>query len=242
MKCIIIDDEPLAREGVQLLMDDAPYLELLGSFGSGIQALEYLAENEVDLIFLDIEMPGISGLEFIKALNKQPFIILTTAYPQHALEAFELQVSDYLVKPIRKERFFKAVLKVKEIFNLKKNEMFQVDDLEEDYIFIRHERKFVKIFYKDIFFINGLKDYVMIHTADQKYITAMNLKTIMSKLPESIFIRTSKSYGINLTKVQSVDVDFIDLGNKMEIPIGKSYKEDFKARVINEKLVDRNKS
>lgn len=240
MRCIIIDDEPLAREGVQLLLEDAPFLELSGSFGSGIQALEFLATKEVDLIFLDIEMPGLNGLEFIKALNHQPFIILTTAYPQYALEAFELQVSDYLVKPIRKERFLKAVLKVKEIYNLKKNEMFQVDELDGDFIFIRHERKFVKLFYKDIFYINGLKDYVMIHTLDKKYITAMNLKTIMSKLPERFFIRTSKSFGINLTKVQSVDVDFINLGNDMEVPIGKSYKEDFKARVIMDKLVDRN--
>jgi len=240
MNCIIIDDEPLAREGVQLLLEDTPYLNLVGSYGSGVQALEYLASNEVDLIFLDIEMPGLNGLEFIKSLNHQPFIILTTAYPQYALEAFELQVSDYLVKPIRKERFLKAVLKVKEIFDLKKNEMFQVDDLEEDYIFIRHERKFVKLFFKDIYYINGLKDYVMIHTEDKKYITAMNLKTIMSKLPASIFIRTSKSYGINLNKVQSVDIDFIDLGNQIEIPIGKSYKEEFKARVIKDKLVDRN--
>ena len=241
MKCIIIDDEPLAREGMELLIPEASFLEHVESFGSGIQALDFLAKNEVDLIFLDIEMPGLNGLEFIKTLNHQPFIILTTAYPQYALEAFELQVSDYLVKPIKSDRFLKAVYKVKEIFDLKSNEMYQVTDLEDEHIFIRHERKFVKLFYKDILYINGLKDYVMIHTHEDKFITAMNLKTILSKLPDSIFIRTSKSYAINMNRVESVDIDFIYLGNKIEVPLGNSYKEEFKKKVINDRLVDRNK-
>lgn len=242
MKCIIIDDEPLAREGMELLVPEAAFLEHVKSFGSGIQALEFLNENQVDLIFLDIEMPGLNGLEFIKSLNHQPFIILTTAYPQYALDAFELQVSDYLVKPIKSDRFLKAVYKVKEIFDLKSNEMYQVTDLEDEHIFIRHERKYVKLFYKDILYINGLKDYVMIHTTEEKFITAMNLKTILSKLPESIFIRTSKSYAINMNRVESVDVDFIYLGDKIEIPLGNSYKESFKQRVIGDRLVDRKKS
>jgi len=242
MKCIIIDDEPLAREGMELLIPDAPFLELMKSFGSGEQALEYLAENEIDLIFLDIEMPGLNGLEFIKTLNQQPFIILTTAYPQYALDAFDLQVSDYLVKPIKGDRFLKAVYKVKEIFDLKSNEMYQVSELEEEHIFIRHERKYVKLFYKDMLYINGLKDYVMIHTKEGKFITAMNLKTILSKLPDSIFIRTSKSYAININRVESVDVDFIYLGDKIEVPLGNAYKEEFKKRVIADRLVDRKKS
>ncbi len=241
MKCIIIDDEPLAREGMELLIPDAPFLELVQSFGSGEQALNYLFDNKVDLIFLDIEMPGLNGMEFIKTLNQQPFIILTTAYPQYALEAFELHVSDYLVKPIKGNRFLKAVYKVKEIFDLKSNEMYEVGDLEEEYIFIRHDRKFVKLFYKDILYINGMKDYVMIHTVEGKFITAMNLKTILSKLPESIFIRTSKSYAINMNRVESVDIDFIYLGDKVEVPLGNSYKEAFKKRVINDRLVDRKK-
>jgi len=241
MKCIIIDDEPLAREGMEILLPDAPFLEHISSFGSGELALAYLQENEVDLIFLDIEMPGLNGLEFIKNLNYQPFIILTTAYPQYALEAFELQVSDYLVKPIKGDRFLKAVYKVKEIFDLKSNEMYQVSDLEDEHIFIRHERKFVKLFYKDMLYINGLKDYVMIHTTDSKYVTAMNLKTILSKLPDTIFIRTSKSYAINMNRVESVDIDFIYLGDNIEIPLGNSYKEEFKKRVISDRLVDRKK-
>ena len=239
MKCIIIDDEPLAREGIELLIPEASFLEHIQSFGSGVQALDYLGANEVDLIFLDIEMPGLNGLDFIKTLNFQPFIILTTAYPQYALEAFELQVSDYLVKPIRLERFLKAVYKVKEIHDLKQNEMYQVDNLEEEHIFIRHERKYVKLFYKDILFINGLKDYVMIHTPEGKFVTAMNLKTIMSKLPESIFIRTSKSYALNINRVKSVDLDFINLDNEVQVPLGNSYKEEFKKRVISDRLVDR---
>jgi len=189
MKCIIIDDEPLAREGMEILIPDAPFLEHIKSFGSGEQALEFLRENEVDLIFLDIEMPGLNGLDFIKTLSHQPFIILTTAYPQYALDAFELHVSDYLVKPIKGDRFLKAVHKVKEIFDLKSNEMYQVSDLED----------------------------------------------------EHIFIRTSKSYAININRVESVDIDFIYLGDKIEIPLGNSYKDEFKKRVIADRLVDRKK-
>lgn len=241
MRCIIIDDEPLAREGIELLVLEAPFLEYVESFGSAVQALEFLRSNKVDLIFLDIEMPGLNGLEFIKTLADQPFVILTTAYPQYALEAFELQVSDYLVKPIRLERFLKAVYKVKEIFDLKNSETYELENLEEEHIFIRHERKFVKLFYKDIMYINGLKDYVMIHTSEGKFITAMNLKTIMSKLPESIFIRTSKSYATNINRIKSVDLDFIILDNEIQVPLGNSYKEEFKKRVISERLVDRKK-
>ncbi len=239
MKCIIIDDEPLAREGMELLVQEVETLDLLGKFGSAEMALSFLSENEVDLIFLDIEMPGLSGLEFIKTLNFQPFIILTTAYSQYALEAFELQVSDYLVKPIRKDRFLKAIYKVKEVFDLKNAGMFSIEDAKDDYIFIRHERKFVKLFFKDIIYINGLKDYVMIHTKDEKFITAMNLKTILSQLPSDIFVRSSKSYALNKNFIKSIDVDFIDLGNNIEVPFGKSYKDALKNSIIGNKLIDR---
>ncbi len=241
MRCIVVDDEPLAREGMELLIKEASFLEHLGSFGSATAALDFITSNEVDLIFLDIEMPGMSGLDFIKTLNYQPFIILTTAYPQYALEAFELQVSDYLVKPIRSERFLKAVYRVKEINDLKFTSTYELEKIEDEHFFIRYERKFLKLFYKDILYINGLKDYVMIYTKHGKYITAMNLKTTLSQLPDSIFIRTSKSYAINMNMIKSVDIDFINLEDGSEIPLGNSYKEHFKKVVIEGRLVDRNK-
>lgn len=241
MKCIIIDDEPLAREGVELLSQEVSMLEVLGSFGSAELALEFLTTTEVDLIFLDIEMPGLNGLEFIKTIRSQPFIILTTAYPQYALEAFDLQVSDYLVKPIRKDRFLKAVYKVKEVFDLKQSSLYSVEESEADFIFIRHDRKYVKLFYTDMIYINGLKDYVMIHTNKEKFITAMNMKTILAQLPEAIFVRTGKSYAINKHHIKSVDIDFIEMTNGVEVPLGNTYKEAFKLSIINDKLVDRKK-
>lgn len=241
MKCIIVDDEPLAREGMQLLVDDVSFLESQGSFGNAFSALEYLSKNEVDIIFLDIEMPGLDGIGFIKSLNYQPFVILTTAYPQYALEAFELDVSDYLVKPIKNERFLKAVYKVKEIHDLKTIGMYELEKAEEEHIFIRYERKFLKLFFKDMLYINGLKDYVMIHTKHGKYITAMNLKTTMSQLPGEIFIRTSKSYAINQKCIKSIDHDFITLEDGSEVPLGNAYKEEFRKQVVNDKLVDRHK-
>lgn len=240
MKCVIVDDEPLAREGMELLINDVPFLELIGLLGSGVQALDFISKNEVDLIFLDIEMPGISGLELIKTLPQKPFIILSTAYPQYALEAFELHVSDYLVKPVKQDRFLKAVYKVKEIFDLKSKGVYDMEPTEEDYIFIRHERKFIKLFHSEIMYINGLKDYVMIHTKESKYITAMNLKTTLSQLPDEVFIRTSKSYAINRNFVKSIDLDFINLDG-VEIPLGNAYKEEFKKSIIQDKLIDRKK-
>lgn len=241
MKCIIVDDEPLAREGMELLLEDAPFLEHMASFGNAYTALEYISQNEVEVVFLDIEMPGLDGLSFIKTLEDPPFIILTTAYPQYALEAFELHVSDYLVKPIKSERFLKAVYRIKEINDLKNVATYEIENAEDEFIFIRHERKFVKLYFKDILYINGLKDYVMIYTKHGKYITAMNLKTTLSQLPEEIFIRTSKSYAINKTNITSIDVDFIILTDGSEIPLGNTYKESVKQKVVMGRLVDRHK-
>ncbi len=240
MNCIIVDDEPIAREGIELLTDTLPFLQVVGRFGSAIQTIEFINKNQVDLIFLDIELPGLSGLEFLRSIKSNAFVILTTAYPQYALEAFELDVIDYLVKPIKTERFIKAVSKVKEIYDLKKSSLYELEPKTDDHIFIRSERKYVKLYYDDIMYIQGLKDYVMIHTLDKKYLTAMNIKTISSKLPEDLFIRCAKSYVANIKKINEVNLDSIFI-DKHEIPLGNSYKASFKSKVIEGKLLDRNK-
>ena len=243
MKCLIIDDEPIAREGIQMLVDEIPYLETERSFGNGIEALEYLYFHTVDLIFLDIEMPGMTGLEFLKQVKNPPFVILTTAYQQYALEAFELDVIDYLVKPIRVDRFVKAINKVKEIVDLKEGAFYEPepnDNEADDFVFIRSDRKLVKLFYNEVSHIKGLKDYVMIYTSTDKYLTAMNIKRILSQLPSDKFIRTSKSYIINTDKIKSISHDTIFL-EEIEIPLGNSYKEEFLSQVVNKKLIDRKK-
>lgn len=235
MKCIIIDDEPLAREGMELNVREVAYLEHCGSFSNALAANDYLSKHHIDLMFLDIQMPGITGLEFIKSLKHKPQIILTTAYPEHALEGFELQVTDYLLKPIRLSRFVKAVNKAKERYDLHR----EGGSEENPFIYIKSDRKYIKVYYEDICYISGLKDYVSIHCQDKKRITtAMNVKTILSQLPNHIFTRVSKSHVINVNFIEEVETDLIRMQG-MELPLGKSYKEDFLQSFIKNKTIKR---
>ncbi|MEM1319627.1 MAG: LytTR family DNA-binding domain-containing protein [Bacteroidota bacterium] len=239
MKCIIVDDEPLAREGIELNIQDMSSLELVGEFANAIAANDFLAQNDVDLMFLDVQMPGMTGLDFLRTLNKKPLVIMTTAYPEYALEGFELDVIDYLVKPIRLERFVKAVNKAQEIHSLYQvKDNNTVESISSEFIYIKSERKYIRIFFKDILYIKGLKDYVMLHTTKEKVMTAMNIKTINAQLPSSMFVRISKSYIINIHYVDFVDQDFIQVAGE-EIPLGKTYKEDFINNYIKTNLIQR---
>jgi len=238
LKCIIVDDEPLARKGIELNVRDVDWLDIAGQFPNALQAGDFLAEHDVDMMFLDIEMPGLRGLDFLKSLKKDVVAILTTAYPEFALEAFELEVFDYLVKPVRFERFYKSVSRAREIIELKKEGKSELSDISDEYFYIKADRKHVKLHYKDVLWIKGLKDYVMIYTTGKKYVTAMNVKTIYSKLPHTIFARVSKSYIINVNSIESIDIDTIMIGRD-EIPLGNSYKEDFLKTHIRGKLFKR---
>jgi DNA-binding LytR/AlgR family response regulator len=239
MKCIIVDDEPLAREGMELNVKEVPFLDCLGSFSSALDANDFLHENEVDLIFLDIQMPGITGLDFIRILKDRPLCILTTAYPEFALESYELDVLDYLVKPIRLERFLKAVNKAKEAFELKNKPDAPVQNSkEDDFIYLKSDRKIMRVYIRDIRFISGMKDYVMVHTKEDRIMTAMNLKTIFEQLPQHIFARVSKSHLINVQYLESMDGDEITMG-KDRIPLGKTYRDDFMNRFIKNNLIER---
>jgi len=202
MKCIVIDDEPLGRKGMGLLIDEIPSLSLEENFGSVVDAGAYLQSNQVDLIFLDIEMPRMNGIDFLRNLINPPMVIFTTAYPQYALEGFELDVVDYLVKPIRFERFFKAITKAQAIYNLSKGNsggagMAALAITDDDHVYVRADRKFVKLYLKDINVIEGLKDYSIIHTGGERTVTAMNLKTSENQIPPDTFIRVNKSYIVN---------------------------------------------
>ena len=239
MKCIIVDDEPLAREGMELNVQDVPFLKLVGQFSNAISANDFIMNNEVDLMFLDIQMPGLTGLDFIRTLKKKPLTIMTTAYPEYALEGFELDVVDYVVKPVRLQRFIQAVNKAKEIFDLyqtaaKENET----TISDDFIYIKSERKYIRIFFKEIKYVKGLKDYVMIYTDKQKVMTAMNIKTINKNLPAHTFVRVSKSHIININYINSAELDWIHLAGE-ETPLGKTYKEHFIENYIKTNLIKR---
>lgn len=240
MNCIVVDDEPLARQGMEINIANVSSLQLLGSFSNALAAGDFIRKENVDLMFLDINMPELNGLDFLKSLRESPLVIFTTAYPQYALESYELDAIDYLVKPIRLERFLKAVNKAENHLRLLRQEAnnSRVEKIEEDFVFIKADRKFFKIYFKDIYYIEGLKDYVIIYTADNKIITSMNVKTIAAQLPASIFARVSKSYIVNVLHITSFDNELIYIQNN-EIPLGQSFKDDFIKQYIDGKIVKR---
>ncbi|MBL1220571.1 response regulator transcription factor [Chryseobacterium sp. L7] len=228
MNCIIVDDEPLARAEMRSLIQETSKVEILGEFSNAPSALDFLQTNDADLIFLDIEMPMVTGLEFAEMLPKKSLIIFTTAYSQYALKSYELEAVDYLLKPIDPERLDKAIDKAILYNGLLSQDTVKntVESNTADFLFIKADRRFYKISFSDIKFIEGLKDYVVIHTRQQKLITAMNLKTIHQKICWETFLRVSKSYVVNIDFIDSFDNHNIYI-EEAEIPIGEVYRSDF---------------
>ena len=231
MNCIIVDDEPLARSEMKSLITEISNIDILGEFSNAPSALDFLKDNDVDLIFLDIEMPMVTGLEFAEMLPKKSLIIFTTAYSQYALKSYELEAVDYLLKPIDPQRLKKAVEKAILYTELLSKDTVKntVESNTADFLFIKAERRFYKISFSDIKFIEGLKDYVVIHTKQQKLITAMNLKTIHQKISGETFIRVSKSYVVNMNYIDSFDNHNIYIEDS-EIPLGEVYRSEFFTR------------
>lgn len=231
MNCIIVDDEPLARAEMRSLINETSKMDILGEFSNAPSALEFLKDNDADLIFLDIEMPMVTGLEFAEMLPKRSLIIFTTAYSQYALKSYELEAVDYLLKPIDSQRLEKAINKAILYIELLSKDTIKntIESNTTDFLFIKADRRFYKISFSDIKFIEGLKDYVVIHTRQQKLITAMNLKTIHQKVSEETFIRVSKSYVVNADYIDSFDNHSIYI-DESEIPIGEVYKAEFFAK------------
>lgn len=240
MNCIIVDDEPLAREAIQMLIDQTDNLDSIGSFNSPDAATIFLVNNEVDLIFLDIQMPGINGIEFAKTIPNDTFVIFTTAFSEFATDSYEVDAIDYLIKPVKLERFQKGVDKAQSYYKLFNADYANnnIENITDDYFFIKADRKIVKIHFNDILFIEGLKDYVVMHTENQKVITAMNIKTIHDQLPKNMFVRVSKSYIINAKKIDSVDNNTVYIG-KNEIPIGNIYRDFFFNEFVTKKILSR---
>ena len=241
MTCIIVDDEPLAREAIQLLVRKIKDLQLLDSFSNANAASAYLDEHEVDLIFLDIQMPGITGIEFAKTISQKTLVIFTTAYSEFALDSYEVEAIDYLIKPVRFDRFQKAVEKAQAYFKLLEADHSNnnIEKIAADYFFVKADRKTFKIFFKDILYIEGLKDYVVLHTEERKIITAMNVKTIHAQLPNKLFVRTSKSYIVNVQHISSFDNNTVFI-QQSEIPIGDIYRNYFFEEFVAKKIIGRN--
>lgn len=233
LKCLVIDDEPLAREGIAEYVKRTGFMELCGTCSSAIEAKEVMSNRKIDVIFLDIEMPGISGLQLIQEMREPPLVILVTAYPDFALKGYDLDVVDYLLKPVAFERFLKAANKALNHFS-----EFNNQGVDNEYIFIKSDNKYLKIKCAEILYIEGLKDYVKIHIADGTILALVNLKNAESQIPSSGFLRVHKSYIVSLDKIKSVEGNIIHL-EKGAIPIGKEYKDALFEKLINRNLIKR---
>jgi DNA-binding LytR/AlgR family response regulator len=238
--CIIIDDEPLARKGIKEYVGDIAFLNLVGEFDTALKAVELLNAGGVQLIFLDIQMPKINGLEFLKSLQHAPPVIFTTAYPQHALEGFELNALDYLVKPVSFERFLKAAMKAKEYYEVRqKNSAKQHEtSVPQDYFFVKADNRLVRIAFDDILFVEALQNYVTIHTKDKKYITYLTFKSVEEYLPVDKFIKTHKSYIVSAAKIDSIEGNDLRIGNQ-HIPISRNEKEEVLEKLLKGKFLKR---
>ncbi|WP_308547666.1 LytTR family DNA-binding domain-containing protein [uncultured Parabacteroides sp.] len=237
MRCIIVDDEPIARKGIQKLVAWISQLELLDSFNSAEAAAGYMQITNVDLIFLDIQMPGVNGIEFARSIPKHTLIIFTTAYSEYALDSYEVDAVDYLVKPIDAAKFRKAVDKAITYHSLLLDEdKKSVENVEDECIFVKSDRKYFKVNLKDILFIEGLKDYVIIQLDGQRIITRMNVKTIHDLLPKSIFLRINRSYIVNRNHIESFDNNDVFI-KQHEIAIGNSYRDAFFEELLNNRSI-----
>lgn len=235
LRCVIIDDEPIARKGLKEYMQDAPFLQLAGEFDNPLKAADLLAHEKIDLLFLDIQMPKMTGMEFLKTLTHPPMVIFTTAYPQYAVEGFQWNAIDYLLKPFSFERFWKAVSKAR---GMQEVIAQPAATAEPDYFFIKTDNKLVKVLYDDILFVEALQNYVAVYTTSKKYITYLTFHSIESHLPAARFIRTHKSYIVAASKVESIEGNDITIGTH-HVPISRTERETVLQQLIQNRLLRR---
>jgi two-component system LytT family response regulator len=227
LKCIIVEDEPLARNLLSEYVKKVSYLELTDALSNPLQALEILRNHSIDLMFLDIQMPEITGITLLKTLQKKPMVILTTAYSEYALESYELDVVDYLLKPITFDRFLRAVDKASQRVNLPVKPDISIAEPDKPFVFIKDGTKLVKINLDDILYVEGLKDYVTIVTKTQKVVSLQRLKLLEAQLPPDKFIRIHHSYIIALKAIDTIHRGEVQIGPHI-IPISDSYRKSFK--------------
>ncbi|HQW43782.1 MAG: response regulator transcription factor [Chitinophagaceae bacterium] len=236
INCIIVDDEPLARKGLKEYVTDVDFLKLVGEFENPLKATELISSGDVQLLFLDIQMPKITGLDFFRTLQNAPPVIFTTAYPQYALEGFEVNALDYLVKPISFDRFLKAAMKAREYYEVR--ETNEKEKATTDYFFIKTDNKLVKILFEDVLFVEALQNYVTIHTLLKKYMTYLTFKSVEEYLPADKFLKVHKSYIVAASKVDSIEGNDIRIGQQ-HIPISRNQKDEVMEKLLKGKFLKR---
>lgn len=225
ISCIIIEDEPLAMARAKEFVQKVSFLRLLQTFDNGLDAISYLKTESVDLIFLDIQMDEFSGIHLLESLNHRPAVIIISAFNEYAVKGFDLNVTDYLLKPYTFERFMQAALKVYDSIKSTKKDF-------QDFIFIKTEYRLEKIFLEHILFIKGMRDYRQIHTSQKKIMTLETFKELESKLPSNQFVRVHKSYLVSLNKIESIERDRIKIQKEL-IPISDTFRENFYLSISN---------
>lgn len=230
LRCLIVDDEVLAQDVIEKYIATISTLKLVGRCDNAVEAISFLHNNEVDLLFLDLNMPELSGLDMLKTLANPPKVILTTAYSEYALESYEFGVVDYLLKPIKLERFIKAVNKVVEQQALTKVTEETFDDSQAKSIFVKEDHVVYKLDYKDILFIEAYGNYLKMHTIDKVHVIRETLHDMVEKLPDELFQRIHKSYVVSLSKITSMSGNRIYI-DKTELPVGETYKMLLKQKI-----------
>jgi DNA-binding LytR/AlgR family response regulator len=238
IRALIVDDEPLAQNVIKQYALKIPDLQIVGACNDAICAHKELLEKEVDLLFLDINMPKLSGISFLKTLKNAPLVIFTTAYSEYALEGFELNAIDYLKKPFSFERFCKAYYRAEELLLLKQNngDNAGTASINNNFVFIKSNKKSIKVNFDDILYIEGLGDYIKVHTKTDRLVTNLSMKKILNILPVNNFYRIHKSFIISLNDIDSVEGNMVSIKGK-KLPIGNSYRQDFGA-VVKQFLAD----
>ena len=229
IRCLIIDDEPLAQRVIERFAENIPFLDILQKCNSAIEAIEELQDRQVDLIFLDINMPRLSGMDFLKTLKNPPLVIITTAYPEFAIQGYELDVVDYLMKPFAFDRFYQAIQKAEDLLKGKHHrqpENKEAEKQEDTFIFVKSSKKTFKVNLNDILYIEALGDYVKIFTADKMIVSYQSLKNIETMLPSKSFPRIHKSFIIALSRIDMIEGNHVKIKDRL-IPIGTNYKMEF---------------
>ncbi len=237
LKCVIIDDEPIARKVIQEYIEEIEYLELAGQAENPLKAMAILNAQDIDILFLDINMPKINGIDFLKSSRNTASVIITTAYADYAVESYGLDVLDYLVKPIGFDRFLKACNKAREAAELKKLGKGQAQK-PGDHFFVKSNNQIEKVFYNDLLYAEAMLNYVMLYTATKKMMVYVTIKSLEEQLPADQFIRVHKSFIVNISKVRSIEGNILDIGN-VKITISQSLREKVVADIIKDKMIKR---
>ena len=241
LKTILVDDEPLAIKGLTKYINEISFIELIATCENAMDANEVINSNKIDLMFLDIQMPKITGLQFLKTLKTKPITVITSAFPEYALEGYELDVIDYLVKPISFERFVKAANKSKEYFDLNHpnyNQSVNKQTTNEEFFFVKCDKKIEKVFFEEILFVEALHNYVAIYTLSKKLVAYLTLKNIEESLPRQKFIKVQKSFIVSISKISGIEEGEVVIQNK-KIPISRNNKDEIIKTILGNNFLKR---